>query len=106
MSHALLLASTIALCFACRSAAADDKPKDETPSEKVRKALDQPIDLDLKESSLAKVIERYHDKTKLDITLDRTPTLAMMGIDPNADMPQPVEAKFKATKVRDALRKV
>jgi hypothetical protein len=88
-------------------ASADDRAKDETPSEKARKALDQPIDLDLKETSLAKVVERFREKAKLDITIDRTPVLlGLTPIDPNAEMPQPIEAKFKGKKVRDALRKV
>jgi hypothetical protein len=108
MSRAVPLAALAAVSLVWAPALADDKPKDETPSEKVRKALDQPIDLDLKETSLAKVIARFHEKTKLDITLDRSPLvlLGMMGINPDADMPQPIEAKFKATKARDALRKV
>jgi hypothetical protein len=110
MSRAVPRLATIAVLslvwVLAPAALADDKPKDETPSEKARKALDQPIDLDLKESSLAKVIARFHEKTKLDITFDRSPLVGLMGIDPNADMPQPIEGKFKATKVRDALRKV
>jgi hypothetical protein len=104
---AAVAALSLAWTLAPALASADDRPKDETPSEKIRKALDQPIDLELKESSLAKVIARFHEKTKLDIAIDRTGVLlGTMGIDPNADMPQPVEAKFKGTKVRDALRKV
>jgi hypothetical protein len=108
MSIAVRHAATAALIlmWALAPARADDKPKDETPTEKIRKALDQPIDLDLKESSLAKVIERFHEKTKLDIVIDRTYLIGLGGvIDPNAET-QPVTAKFKGTKVRDALRKV
>ncbi len=99
MSRATLLAAV--LCLTPAPAFAADK--EESPSEKIRKALDQPIDLDLKETSLAKVVERFHEKTKLDISIDRAGGL---GVDPNADMPQPVEASFKGTRVRDALRKV
>jgi hypothetical protein len=111
MSRAVPRLATVAGLFlvwalAPAPAWADDKAKDETPTEKIRKALDQPIDLDLKESSLAKVIERFHEKTKLDIVIDRTYLIGLGGvIDPNAET-QPVAAKFKGTKVRDALRKV
>src|SRR5262249_46372299 len=102
----LAAAAAFLLAWVPAAPAADDKPKDESPSEKIRKALDQPIDLELKESSLAKALERFRDKLNIAITIDRTgAVLALLGIDPGADMPQPIEAKFKATKARDALRK-
>ena len=99
----LRLVAVAALLLVRAPASADDKAKDETPSEKVKKALDRPIDLDLKETSLAKVVERFREKTKLDIAIDRTGGLMGIGllVDPNAEMPQPVEAKFKGTKVRE-----
>src|SRR5262245_6223382 len=95
------LAAGVALSFfwalTPASVSADDKAKDESPSEKVRKALDQPIDLELNESSLGKALERFREKTKLDIAFDRTVffLLGMGPIDPNADMPQPVQGKFR-----------
>jgi hypothetical protein len=111
MSRAVPLAALAALLaglLAPAPASADDKTKDETPSEKVRKALDQPIDLDLKESSMAKAVERFREKTKLDISIDRSPfiTMGVPTFDPNADSPVPFEGKFKGVKVRDALRRV
>jgi hypothetical protein len=109
MSRAVRHLAAVAALFLAWAPAvlsADDKPKDETPSERIRKALDQPIDLELKEASLAKVIDRFRDKTRLDIAIDRSnPLLGVYGIDPNNDLPQPVQGKFKGTKVRDALRK-
>jgi hypothetical protein len=106
MSRATLrLAAALSLVWALAPAPAS---ADDTPSEKIRKALDQPIDLDLKESSLAQVVERFREKTKLDITIDRSGGFFGIGfaLDPNAGLPQPIEAKFKGTKARDALRKV
>jgi hypothetical protein len=103
----LAAVAALFLALAPAAMAADDKAADETPSEKVRKALDQPIDLDLKESSLAKAVDRFREKTKLDITIDRT-TFGLLGggvIDPTVDQPLPIQGKFKGTKVRDALRK-
>jgi hypothetical protein len=101
----LRLAAALSLIWALAPAPAS---AEETPSEKIRKALDQPIDLDLKENSLAQVAERFREKTKLDITIDRSGAFWGIGfaLDPNAALPQPIEAKFKHTKARDALRKV
>src|SRR5438270_830088 len=45
--------AVLSLAWALAPASAD-----ESPSEKIRKALDQPIDLDLKETSLAKVVDQ------------------------------------------------
>jgi hypothetical protein len=106
-THRLAAVAALFLVWALAPAAlADDKAKDEPPSEKIRKALDQPIDLELKETSLAKVAKRFHEKTRLEIVIDRTYLAGLGGvIDPDADT-RPVEAKFKGTKVREALRKV
>jgi hypothetical protein len=95
MSRTVLFTTLAALSLALPPARADEKAKDETPSDRIRKALDQPIDLELKEPSLAKAVERFRDKTHLDITFT----------DPNPGAPQPIERKFKGIKVRDALRK-
>jgi hypothetical protein len=109
MSRALpRLAAAAAFLLACVPAApaADDKPKEESPSEKIRKALDRPIDLELKESSIIKGAERFGEKTGFDIIIDRHALVEPNGVErivPEGEYP--VEGKFKGIKLRDALRK-
>jgi hypothetical protein len=55
------------------AAQADEKSGELSPAEQVRKALDKPIDLDLKEDSLQKAVEKLREVTKLNITMHSTP---------------------------------
>jgi hypothetical protein len=70
MARRVIFGLTVALlpCFAIafNSAARADDP---SPAEQVRKALDKPIDLDLKEDSLQKAVEKLREVTKLNITM-------------------------------------
>jgi hypothetical protein len=55
------------------AARADEKSGELSPAEQVRKALDKPIDLDLKEDSLQKAVEKLRETTKLNITMYSAP---------------------------------
>jgi type II secretory pathway component HofQ len=97
----LLTGSLLALVPALAAAAPAGEPKPtEGPAEKVRKALDQTISLEVAEQPLNLALAQLREQTKLNILLDRT-TLLMMGMDPEQ---VPVTLKQKDVKVRSALR--
>jgi tRNA G37 N-methylase Trm5 len=80
-----------------------EKPKAENPVEKVRKALDEVIDLDLAGQPLSVAIEQLREETKINFVLDQV-AIAQMGIDP---MSAPVvTTKLSKVKARTALRNV
>jgi hypothetical protein len=93
----LILVGTPALLAAAPAA---DPKKNESPAEKVRKALDQPIDVDIAEQPMANAINQLKEQTKLNIVLDAM-TLAQNGIDINNS---PVTVKQTGGKGRAALR--
>ncbi len=76
---ALRLTFAVIPCLAAAlltAARADEKSGELSPAEQVRKALDKPIDLDLKEDSLQKAVEKLRETTKLNITMYSTPGAA------------------------------
>ncbi len=113
-------------------ARADEKAADLSPAEQVRKALDKPIDLDLKEDSLQKAVEKLRETTKLNITMYNAPGAADVanifgpgglppgiagggfgGIVPGATPPvgpggavATVQLTVKGIKMREALKKL
>jgi type II secretory pathway component GspD/PulD (secretin) len=85
-----------------RAAPAETKAKPETGAEKVRKALDQTMDLDVANQSLTVAIEQIKDKTKVNVIVD-TMTLANNGIVPDQAM---VTVKKDGAKARSCLSAV
>lgn len=79
---------------------ADTRAKTDSPAEKIRKALEQNISLDLADQSLQQAIIQLREQTKLNIVLDRV-TLQMMGIAPDE---APATLKVQNVKLRSALR--
>lgn len=80
-----------------------EKPKVESPVEKVRKALDQVLDLDLAAQPLSAALDQLREETKVNFVIDQV-TVAQLGIDP---MSAPaVTAKLTRVKARTALRNV
>jgi hypothetical protein len=80
-----------------------EKPKAENPVEKVRKALDEVIDLDLAGQPLSVAIEQLRAETKINFVVDQV-AIAQMGVDP---MSSPVvTTKLTRVKARTALRNV
>jgi type II secretory pathway component GspD/PulD (secretin) len=84
------------------AAPAETKAKQETGAEKVHKALDQAMDLDLANQSLTVAIEQIKDKTKVNVIVD-TMTLANNGIVPDQVM---VTVKKDGAKARSCLSAV
>lgn len=78
----------------------DDKLKGETPAEKVRKALDQVIDVDIENQSLQLAIAQLREQTKVNFVLDRL-TAAGMGVNPDEGS---VNLKLQKVRLRTALR--
>src|SRR5260370_34642295 len=78
--------------------AAEDKAKSESAAEKVRKALDQKIDLDVAGSVVA-AVEQFKEKAKVNVVVDAT-FLAQNGIDVNNAQ---VTVKQEGVKARSAL---
>jgi type II secretory pathway component GspD/PulD (secretin) len=78
-----------------------DAKKAESPVDKIRKALDQTIDLEMTDQSLNQAINQLREQTKLNIVLDRMTVINLMGMDPEQS---PVSVKLQGVKVRSALR--
>src|ERR1700732_3773418 len=78
------------------AAPAADPKKNESAAEKVRKALDQPIDVDIAEQPMVNAINQLKEQTKVNIVLDAM-TLAQNGIDINGS---PVTVKQTGGKGR------
>jgi hypothetical protein len=103
--HGLTAALAFALALTAAPAAPVTPPKEdkkeETPAEKVKKALDQKIaSLEVENQPLAAAVDQLHEETKINFVLDRT-TIAQMGIDIDST---PVKAKMKDVKAKAALR--
>jgi type II secretory pathway component HofQ len=95
------LAAVLLLIPAALAAPAPEaKPKTESPSEKIKKALDQTIDLEINEQPLRMAVEQFKEQTKVNFVLDRV-VLATLGIDPET---MAVTIKQKGVKARVALR--
>jgi hypothetical protein len=104
-AHVSRLAALLVLVVApaCASAApAAEAKKNDFPAEKVRKALDQTIDVDIAEQPLINAINQLKEQTKVNLVLDTT-TLVQNGIDANTAT---VSVKQTGAKARTALRAV
>jgi type II secretory pathway component GspD/PulD (secretin) len=99
---ALAAVLTLALVPPALSAAPAAENKAETPAEKVRKALDQKIDLEFAGQSIVASIDQFKDKTKIHVVLDAN-FLAQNGIDVNSNQ---VSIKVEGVKARSALRSI
>jgi hypothetical protein len=77
-------------------------PRPETAAQRVCKALDQTIDLDITEQPLQLAINQVHEQTGLNFVVDRM-TLSQMGIDVDS---LAVNFKQQNVKVRSALRSI
>jgi hypothetical protein len=97
---AFVLLVAPAISFA--APAADAKPKGESAAEKVRKALDLPIDVDIVDQPMVNAINVLKEQTKVNIIVDNF-TLAQNGIDVNSAT---VNVKQQGVKARAALKAV
>jgi len=81
--------------------AAEDKAKSESPAEKICKALDQKIDIEVA-GSITNAIELFKEKAKVNVVVDQN-FLLQNGIDVNNLQ---VTAKLDGAKARSALRAI
>jgi hypothetical protein len=88
--------------LAAAPATPETKAKADSPSEKIKKALDQTISLDITEQPLHLAINQLREQTKINFVLDRF-TIQQMGIDPESAQ---VTVKLKDVKARTALRMI
>jgi hypothetical protein len=78
----------------------NDVPKSEPPAEKIRKALDQNISIELTDQRLDQALTQVRDQTKINFLIDRM-TLQQLGITAEDAT---VSVKVENGKVRSALR--
>jgi NAD(P)-dependent dehydrogenase (short-subunit alcohol dehydrogenase family) len=100
LAAALVLVAAPAALLA--APAADAKAKAESPAEKVAKALDQKIDVEITDQTLDNAINQLKEQTKVNIVIDQV-TLNNMGMVP-ANMQ--INVKQQGIKGRQALRAV
>jgi hypothetical protein len=92
----------VAVSAALVAAPAADKAKTESPAEKVCKALDQKIDVEITDQNLDNAINQLKEQTKVNIVLDQV-TLANMGM---VTGNMQINVKQQGVKGRQALRAV
>lgn len=100
---ALLACLFLAGAPALLCAGPPEAPKVEPPAEKLRRALGQPVDIELAASSLDELTDAFRQKTKLDLKLDRT-ALRQVAIEPSLQQPEAVRLTLKGVPLREALR--
>jgi hypothetical protein len=77
-----ILAITLSLGRASSPGGSEIAPAKETPAERIRRALEMQISLDLPQHSLTEAIRLLQDQTRLNFVLDRL-TIQQMGINPD-----------------------
>jgi hypothetical protein len=95
----LTLACIAASGLGAPAASDTDAKKAETAAEKIKKALDQTVDLEV-DQPLHLAVAQLREQTKLNLVLDRQ-TLLNMGMDPEQT---PVSVKLQNVKLRSGLR--
>jgi hypothetical protein len=76
------------------------KGKDDPPAERIKKALDKVMDIDIENQSLQMAFAQLKEQTKINFVLDSN-MAGMMGIDTNST---PVNLKAPKKKLRVALK--
>jgi hypothetical protein len=78
----------------------ESKGKDEPAAERIKRALDKVMDIDIENQSLQLALNQLKEQTKINFVLDRQ-TAAMMGVDTDNT---PVNLKASKKKLRVHLR--
>jgi hypothetical protein len=103
----LAVAAVLALVWLATPAPAapigEPRPKNDSPADRMRKALDQVTDVKIENQPLDKAIEQLRDATKINFVLDRV-AVAGMGIDPMTGAAPTVNFDQQNVKLRTALR--
>jgi hypothetical protein len=82
----------------------EPRPKNDSTAERVRKALDQVVDVKIENVTLDKAIEQLRDAHKINLILDRVATAGMVTVDPMTNLPITVSLDQSNVKLRTALR--
>jgi len=82
--------------------APETEPKPVSPVEKIRKALDTPITLEITDQSIEVALNQLRDQTKINFVVDRF-SIQQMGLDPSQ---MQVNVKLKDVKARSGLRSI
>jgi hypothetical protein len=90
------------VAFLSAGPAAEPDAKPGSAVAKVRKALDEPMSLELTDQPLSAALNKIREQAKINFVLDRL-TLQQNGIDPEQT---PVTVKLKDVKARSCLRAV
>jgi type II secretory pathway component GspD/PulD (secretin) len=98
----LCLGILVALAAPALAVPTDPPPKQDTPFEKIRKALDGNISVDFQQVPLSSAIENVQSQMKVNIVIDRG-TINNIGVLPEEMM---VTLKLKDAKARTVLRMV
>jgi type II secretory pathway component GspD/PulD (secretin) len=102
VSITAMLAGLPAIALAAPGPSDGEKSKSEFPAEKVKKALDKVVDLDITDQALATAVTTLRDKTKLNFVLDFQTLINFVG-DPNT---LTVSAHDKNAKLKTSLREM
>jgi hypothetical protein len=98
----VVLGGTPVFSRAASPPSADAQAKSASPADKIRKALDQTLTLDVNEQPLQLAINQLREQTKINFVLDRF-VMQQMGMDPDSAQ---VTVKLKDVKARTALRMI
>src|SRR5437870_5604972 len=79
---------------------AEPRKEPETAAERVRKALDQTLDVDIEDQPLGLAVAQLREQTKLNLVLDQL-SVTQTGFDPQSTA---VSLKLHKTRLRSALR--
>jgi hypothetical protein len=101
LSLAALLALACSATLAPAAPVGESRPKNDSPAERVRKALDQVTDVKIENQSLELAISQLRDAHKINFVLDRV-AVSTMGIDPMNG--NPITLEQSNVKLRTALR--
>jgi type II secretory pathway component GspD/PulD (secretin) len=105
-NHLRALVVLLLACLASPAPAApigEPRPKNDSPAEKVRKALDQVIDVKFENQSLEGAVNQLREAHKINFVLDRV-AVSTMGIDPTMNGNPPVNLEQSNVKLRTVLR--
>src|SRR5687768_7560726 len=78
---AVLLSAAVAAAAPVTTPTPGDSKKEETPAEKVRKALDQVTEITIENQPLALAIDQLREQTKVNFVIDTLTIQNQLGID-------------------------
>jgi type II secretory pathway component GspD/PulD (secretin) len=102
LAGCLVLTGVVVLTTYLLAGPAPEPAKPPSPVEKVRKALDEPMTLEVTDQPLSVALNQIRDKTKINFVVDRF-TIQQTGYDPEQVQ---INVKLKEVKARSCLRSI